>query len=76
VDKVIAGNMSLPVSYAMIADAEHQYSEARCRDIAAEYRFQYPGLSSVFETFRGMLYAFERDDLEPERCREAPPYPE
>lgn len=34
------------------------------KDIAAEYRFQYPGLLSVFETFRGGPYNFVRDALE------------
>jgi hypothetical protein len=54
----------LPASYHAISEAEHAYSSERVKDIAAEYRFQYPGMISVFETFRGMPYNFDRDDLE------------
>ena len=32
--------------------------------IASEYRFQYPGLMSVFEVFRGRTYTLDRDELE------------
>ena len=53
-----------PVNYDVISQAEYSYSEARLKDIAAEYRFQYPGLLSVFETFRGGPYNFMRDALE------------
>jgi energy-coupling factor transporter ATP-binding protein EcfA2 len=53
-----------PVDYDRISEAELSYSEARLKDISAEYRFQYPGLVSVFETFRGMTFALDRDDLE------------
>jgi hypothetical protein len=51
-------------SYDILSDAETKYSEARLKDIAAEYKFQYPGLENVFETFRGMFYNFEREALE------------
>jgi hypothetical protein len=54
----------LPLDYSTISEAEHTYSEERTKDIAAEYRFQYPGLSSVFETFRGTNYTLERQELE------------
>lgn len=54
----------LPYNYVTIAEAEHDYSAERSKDLAAEYRFQYPGLHSVFETFRGKPYAMERSDLE------------
>ncbi|MGE0453496.1 MAG: hypothetical protein AB7O37_00020 [Vicinamibacteria bacterium] len=64
VDAVIAEAAGLPATYRIIGEAEHQYSEARCKDIAAEYRFQYPGLGSVFESFRGKSYSFEREELE------------
>jgi hypothetical protein len=40
------------------------YSEARTKDIAAEYRFQYPGLLSLFEAFRGRARVFSREELE------------
>lgn len=53
-----------PIGYLAISEAELSYSEQRLKDIAAEYRFQYPGLLSIFETFRGMTYNFEREDLE------------
>ena len=32
--------------------------------ISAEYRFQFPGLSSIFDLFRGRSYSFKRDELE------------
>lgn len=47
-----------------MSEAEFSYSENRTKDIAAEYKFQYPGLLSVFEAFRGRVYTFEREDLE------------
>lgn len=56
--------MNFPINYSTVSEAEFQYSESRTKDIAAEYRFQYPGLLAVFESFRGMSYNFERDDLE------------
>jgi energy-coupling factor transporter ATP-binding protein EcfA2 len=59
----------LPVEYAEVAQAERFYSEERTKDIAAEYRFQYPGLLSVFEAFRGGEAYYERTELE-EICLE------
>lgn len=53
-----------PIDYAMLSEAELTYSDDRAKDIAAEYRFQYPGLSDVFEVFRGRSYLFSREDLE------------
>jgi energy-coupling factor transporter ATP-binding protein EcfA2 len=55
---------ALPIDYQIISEAEFSYSENRTKDIAAEYKFQYPGLLSVFEAFRGRVYTFEREDLE------------
>jgi hypothetical protein len=52
------------IDYSVISRAELRYSEARTQDIAAEYRFQYPGLLSVFEVFRGRHYLMERSQLE------------
>lgn len=43
---------------------ELEYSAARQKDISSEYRFQFPGLESVFEVFRGRVYLFERTELE------------
>ena len=40
------------------------YSEDRTKDIAAEYRFQYPGLLNVFDVFRGRSYTLSREELE------------
>jgi len=39
-------------------------SESRLKDICSEYRFQYPGLQSILETFRGKSYNYTRDELE------------
>ncbi len=55
---------STPIDYSVISNAELAYSEERSKDIAAEYRFQYPGLLSIFEVFRGRAYTFDRGDLE------------
>lgn len=53
-----------PIDYSVLSKAELVYSDARAKDISAEYRFQYPGLQSVFECFRGRSYSMERDALE------------
>jgi hypothetical protein len=55
---------SLPLDYGVVSEAEIGYSAERAKDIAAEHRFQYPGLLSVFETFRGRAYTMEREQLE------------
>lgn len=57
-------NKTSPIDYGLISTAELDYSSARAKDIAAEYRFQYPGLESIFEVFRGRVYTIERTDLE------------
>lgn len=57
-------NATFPIDYPVIASAEMRYGEARTKDIAAEYKFQYPGLLSIFEVFRGQSYTFDRKDLE------------
>lgn len=54
----------LPIDYTVLNVAEIRYSGDRAKDIAAEYRFQYPGLLSVFETLRGRAFAMDRDELE------------
>lgn len=54
----------VPINYDTITEVECAYSENRTKDIAAEYRFQFPGLGSVFEAFRGRTCLFERDELE------------
>ncbi|GAA1004834.1 hypothetical protein Aple_079960 [Acrocarpospora pleiomorpha] len=55
---------TLPLPLAAIGWAERGYSADRARDIAAEYRFQCPGLLSVFDAFRQRGPDFDRDDLE------------
>ncbi|HEY7391708.1 MAG TPA: hypothetical protein VH640_24545 [Bryobacteraceae bacterium] len=57
-------NGIVPIDYGIISTAELGYSSARAKDISAEYRFQYPGLESLFEVFRGLVYTLERADLE------------
>ncbi len=59
-----ASNQKFPVSRELIAVAEVQYSQERLRDIASEYRFQFPALDSVFESFRGMGALLTREELE------------
>jgi hypothetical protein len=54
----------LPLPFQAITRAEHTYSAERARDIAAEYRYQYPGLLSVFDVFRGRPHSMTRDELE------------
>jgi len=58
------GSTGFPIDYSIITRVEQAYSEARIQDIAAEYRFQFPGLGSVFEAFRGRRYLIDRDALE------------
>lgn len=52
------------IGYDVIARAEYEYSRDRFQDIASEYRFGYPGLDEVFETFRGRVYNLTREELE------------
>lgn len=63
-NSAVKGDVLPPINYSTISTAEITYSENRTKDIAREYRFQYPGLLSIFETFRGMSYTFDREDLE------------
>jgi hypothetical protein len=58
------GQAGPPWLYSTITEAESLYSADRVRDVAAEYRFQWPGLLSVIETFRGQPQVIDRDDLE------------
>lgn len=64
IDAARQSNGHTPLDYAAITQAEEVYSEARAKDIAAEYRFQYPGLLSVFEVFRGGPHTLDRSTLE------------
>ena len=63
------GHGGFPINYSALNEAENRYSQERTKDIAAEYRFQYPGLASLFEAFRGQAYSFDRQWLE-DRCLE------
>ncbi|HAL56345.1 MAG TPA: hypothetical protein DDX89_05225 [Candidatus Omnitrophica bacterium] len=63
-DIAVEKHKMCPLDYQIIAESEYAYSESRLQDIAAEYRFQYPGLLSVFGTFRGREYNLLREDLE------------
>ncbi|MBT2209747.1 P-loop ATPase, Sll1717 family [Actinomadura sp. NEAU-AAG7] len=54
----------LPVPYSAIERSEYGYSAERTKDIAAEYRSQYPGLLSVFEVFRSLPPVLDRERLE------------
>ena len=47
-----------------IVTAEAKYSQTRSKDLAAEHRFQYPGLLEVFEAFRGSQCDLNRKELE------------
>jgi hypothetical protein len=55
---------TVPLHHAAVREAEYPHSRERARDIAAEYRFQYPGLLSILEAFRGKDSIFSRDDIE------------
>ncbi|MGH8909590.1 MAG: P-loop ATPase, Sll1717 family [Egibacteraceae bacterium] len=62
-DSAFDRRTGIPVDAAIIAGVEPFYSEERARDIAAEYRFQHPGLLSLFEAFRGSSGYFDYEDL-------------
>jgi hypothetical protein len=63
-EKVKQVGADYPINYSVISAAESAYSEERSRDLASEYRFQYPGLLDVFDVFRGRTYAMDRNSLE------------
>lgn len=52
------------IDESAIMAAEEIYSEQKTKDLASEYRFQYPHLLDVFEVFRGRNCCFEKDDLD------------
>lgn len=47
-----------------IVTSEIRYSEKRSKDIATEYKTQYPYLLDIFEAFRGCSCFIERNELE------------
>jgi hypothetical protein len=63
-DVAAEGDESPPFSEKAIVKAESLYSRERFKDITAEYRFQYPALDSVLETFRGRASHIPRAELE------------
>jgi energy-coupling factor transporter ATP-binding protein EcfA2 len=63
-DEALKRGTRPPLNYKTISGAEYRYSEGRLKDIAAEYRFEFPGLDTVFETFRGLKHTLSRDELE------------
>jgi len=64
VEKARERALTLPLPYAAIGWTERTYSAERAQDIAAEYRFQYPGLLGVFDAFRRRPVTLSRGDLE------------
>jgi energy-coupling factor transporter ATP-binding protein EcfA2 len=62
--RTTSDNIQTPFNYRQIAEAEYSYSESRIKDISAEFKFQYPDLQSIFETFRGLSYNYTREFLE------------
>ena len=52
------------INYEDISHAVIDYSEFKIKDLASEYRFQYPGLLDVFSIFRGQKYIIEKDELD------------
>ena len=64
VEEAKSKHRELPLDYDSIVAAEGRYSESRLNDIAAEYKFQYPGLLSLFETFRGKRYNMVKEEVE------------
>ena len=53
----------IPLSHETIQDVELAFSTERMRDLAAEYRWQYPGLGLVFASFRGSRTSWTRDAI-------------
>ncbi|RMG39377.1 MAG: hypothetical protein D6732_04270 [Methanobacteriota archaeon] len=57
-------NLETRIGQATIEKVMRGYSKNRLDDIAAEYKFQYPGLREVFETFRLSDPIWNREQLE------------
>jgi hypothetical protein len=54
----------LKIDINSIVTAESKYSQTRAKDLAAEHRFQYPGLIDIFDAFRGAKCILARTELE------------
>lgn len=63
-DRAVEHNAKLPFAFTAILQAEKLYSRERIEDIAAENKFEYPGLLTVFETFRGSPELITSDNLQ------------
>ena len=53
----------ISIDLAAIKSAELDYSVERIGDLESEYRFQFPGLKSVFDVFRGKGIEFNYEEL-------------
>ena len=62
--EIAVKNTKSKVNYEIITQALAKYSEDKARDLASEYRFQYPGLLEIFEQFRGRKYSLEKSEIE------------
>lgn len=56
-------NSRWPIDLFSIKKAEFEFSKERSFDLSSEYRFQYPGLWSLFEAFRGTKPELSYDEL-------------
>lgn len=68
-DVAFTSSGSLPFPEDAVLAAQSEYSRERFNDVVAEYRFQFPGIGSIFETFRGSPRGMSRSELEL-RCLE------
>lgn len=57
-------NRSDKIDINAIVTSGVKYSGKRTKDIATEYKFQYPNLLNIFELFRGRKCCFSRNELE------------
>lgn len=53
----------IPISHDTVREVELAFSLERIRDLAAEYRWQYPGLERVFGAFRGQRLEWSREAM-------------
>nr|WP_150118182.1 hypothetical protein [Cellulomonas sp. B6] len=53
----------VPISHDTVSDVEIAFSTERARDLAAEYRWQHPGLDVIFSAFRGTRSTWTRESM-------------
>lgn len=53
----------IPITHDTVQAVETAFSTERMRDLAAEYRWQYPGLGLVFASFRGRRSVWTRESM-------------